>query len=243
MADKEMKFEGIQLNMLNNYLDKNENRWLDELADKIRLIRNHAEAVVEKKGYSSLVNMIGYNFRMTEVEAAIARMQLKKLNKLLKSRLKNIEYLSEKLSKLPFLEPAKIRPGCKHVFYKHPLKYKQEITGIPRERFLEAVKAELVPMEMRENEGVLIDGGYVNPLYLLPLFQKLIGFGDKGYPFNSPYYKGKLKYDKGLCPVVERMHDKELIVHDLMTPPFSKKDLDDVVSAFKKVYENISELK
>jgi len=46
------------------------------------LIRNHAEAVVEAKGYNSLVNMIGFNYRMTEIEAAIGREQLKKLNPL-----------------------------------------------------------------------------------------------------------------------------------------------------------------
>jgi len=50
----------------------------DELAEKLRLIRNHAEAVVEAKGFSTLVNMIGFNYRMTEIEAAIAREQFKK---------------------------------------------------------------------------------------------------------------------------------------------------------------------
>ncbi|MCX6723788.1 MAG: DegT/DnrJ/EryC1/StrS family aminotransferase [Candidatus Staskawiczbacteria bacterium] len=215
----------------------------DELAEKVRLIRNHAEAVVGDKGYSSLVNMIGFNFRMTEVEAAIARVQLKKLDKLLEARLKNVEYLSEKFSKFPFLEPAKVRPQCKHVFYKHPLKYKEEVVGVSRNKFIEAVKAELMPMESRENQGVLIGCGYVKPLYLLPLYQKLIGFGDKGCPFKCSFYKGKLDYSEGLCPVTEKMHNKELITHDLMTPPFKKKDLDDLISAFGKVYDNISELK
>ena len=50
----------------------------DKLAEKVRLIRNHAEAVVRGKGVKDLANMVGYNFRMTEIEAAIARCQLKK---------------------------------------------------------------------------------------------------------------------------------------------------------------------
>ncbi len=50
----------------------------DDLADKLKLIRNHAEAVVEAKGYSTLVNMLGFNYRMTEIEASMAREQLKK---------------------------------------------------------------------------------------------------------------------------------------------------------------------
>ena len=43
----------------------------DDLAEKVRLIRNHAEAVVEDRSRMDLVNMIGFNFRMTEIEAAI----------------------------------------------------------------------------------------------------------------------------------------------------------------------------
>ena len=72
----------------------------EELADKLRLIRNHAEAVVEAKGYSSLVNMLGFNYRMTEIEAAIAREQLKKLEILLEKRVQNVKYVSKKLSEI-----------------------------------------------------------------------------------------------------------------------------------------------
>src|SRR6185436_11842855 len=53
------------------------------LCERMQLIRNHAEAVVEDKGVSELDNMIGFNFRMTEIEAAIATEQLKKLDRVL----------------------------------------------------------------------------------------------------------------------------------------------------------------
>ena len=69
----------------------------DELADRVRLIRNHAESVVEAKGIKNLVNMVGFNFRMTEIEAAIARCQLRKLKPLLNSRIGNIGYLTKKI--------------------------------------------------------------------------------------------------------------------------------------------------
>ena len=45
----------------------------------MRYIRNHAEAVVSKSFVKKNPNMIGYNFRMGEIEAAIASIQLKKL--------------------------------------------------------------------------------------------------------------------------------------------------------------------
>ena len=215
----------------------------DELAEKVRLIRNHAEAVVEAKGFNSLVNMLGFNYRMTEIEAAIGREQLKKLPDLLDKRLENIEYLTKELAKIPCIEPAMVRPGCKHVFYVHPLKFDQKMAGVHRDKFVEAVKAELMPTELRETEGVKVGAGYVEPLYLEPLFQQKILYGNSGCPWSCEKYNGNIKYNKGLCPVAEKMHESVLITHELIRPPMTKEDLDDVVTAFKKVWENRDELK
>lgn len=215
----------------------------DELAERLTLIRNHAEAVVEDKGYTNLVNMIGFNYRMTEVEAAIARQQLKKLDGLLEARLKNVEYLSKELSKILCLEVPNVRENTRHSFYMHVLKYNKQITGVSREKFVEAVKAELTPFEMRETEGVKIGCGYVKPLYLQPLYQKLIGYGDEGCPFKCSLYKGKLNYNKGICPVCEDMHYEKVITHEFMVPSMTKRDMDDVIEAFNKVWKNIEELK
>ena len=55
-------------------------------AEKLQLIRNHAEAVVGPKGIVDLKNMIGNNFRLGEIESAIGIEQIKKLNKLVISR-------------------------------------------------------------------------------------------------------------------------------------------------------------
>jgi dTDP-4-amino-4,6-dideoxygalactose transaminase len=209
----------------------------DDLADKLRLIRNHAEAVVEAKGYNSLVNMIGFNYRMTEIEAAIGREQLKKLNPLLEQRLKNIEYLNRELSKIPCLEPAKVRSGCKHAFYVHPLKYNRQIAGVHRDTFVAAVKAELMPTELRETEGIKIGAGYVKPLYLQPLFQQKLAYGHQGCPWSCEKYGGNVEYKKGICPVTEQMHEEILVTHELMRPPMIKEDLDDVINAFNKVWE------
>ena len=214
----------------------------DDLAEKIRLIRNHAEAVVEKKGYSTLVNMVGFNYRMTEIEAAIAREQLKKLDGLLEDRLKKVDYLNERLSQIPCLRIPKVREGCKHAFYLHSMEFLKEVAGISREKFVNAVKAELMPFELRETEGVKLGYGYVKPLYLQPMYQELIAFGDKGCPFKCPMYKGKLNYGKGICPTCESMHYEKLMTDEFMLPSMSLKDIDDVAAAFLKVWVNREEI-
>ena len=211
----------------------------DELAERLRLIRNHAEAVVGDKGYNSLSNMIGFNMRMTEIEASIAREQLKKLESLVDERIDNVNYLNSKFVDLPCLSVMPVREKCKHVYYMHPLLYNIESAkGVSRERFVDAVRAELMPTELREQEGVKVDYGYVKPLYLEPIYQERQAYGTKGYPFNE----SSVVYSKGICPVCESMHDDLLITHDLMRPGMSKKDLDDVYDAFEKVYENLDEL-
>ncbi len=215
----------------------------DALAEKLRLIRNHAEAVVENKGVEDIVNMIGFNFRMTEIEAAISRCQLRKLNDLLQKRQKNCAYFAEKLGQIPAITPPKIRDRCTHAFYAQPFKFKEEIAGISRDIFIEAVRRELQPTKLRDGEGVLIGAGYVKPLYLQPLYQNQIAYGSNGFPFKSTMYGGKVNYEKGICPVTERMHEKELFTHDLMNAAMTKEDLDDVVKAFEKVWENRNLLK
>ena len=214
----------------------------DELADRVRLIRNHAEAVVDAKGETNLANMVGFNYRMTELEAAIGREQLKKLKPLVEERIKNVTYLTKKLAKIPCLEVAKVRPDCQHVFYMHALKFNREVAGVSREKFVEAVKAELSVTKLRETEGVKVGYGYVKPIYLQPMFQERIAFGNAGYPWTGGSWKGTVSYQKGICPVVEKMHEELLITHDLIKAGFTKKDLDDVAEAFTKVWENRAEL-
>jgi perosamine synthetase len=214
----------------------------DDLAERLRLIRNHAEAVVEAKGFSTLVNMIGFNYRMTEIEAAIAREQLKKLPDLIEERLRNVAYLAEKLKNIPCLEPAMIRPQCKHVFYVHPIKFNAVVAGIHRDRYIEAVKAEIMPTELRESEGINVGCGYAKPLYLQPLYQQRTAYGKDGCPWTCDKYSGNVDYSKGICPVAEKMYKDVLITHELMRPGMTTQDLDDVIAAFVKVWENRSKL-
>lgn len=213
----------------------------DALADRIRLIRNHAEAVLSARGIkdkSELVNMVGFNYRMTEIEASIARCQLKKLPSLIAQRLENTAYLNEKLSQIPCIRPTKIRQEAKHAFYVHPLQFDADAAGMHRNRFIDAVKAELPPTLLREESQVLLSYGYVKPLYLQPLYQEKIAFGADGYPFTL----GNAAYPKGLCPVTEEMHFNRLVTHEFMRPGMSQDDLDDVVAAFEKVWNHREEL-
>ncbi len=211
----------------------------DELAHKLRLIRNHGEAVLGAKGFTckeELNNMVGFNYRMTEIEAAIAREQLKKLPALIKQRLKNVAYLNEKLSQIPCLKIPKIRENSQHAFYVHPLQFDENIAKVHRDTFIDAVKKELPRTLLREESEVLLSYGYAKPLYMLPMYQERIAFGE--YPFNL----SDVDYKNVKCPVVEDMHYNRLVTHEFMRPGMLESDMDDVVKAFKKVWEHRDEL-
>lgn len=215
----------------------------DRYAERVQLIRNHAEAVVEKKGVTDLVNMIGFNFRLGEIEAAIGREQLKKCAGLIESRKRNVAYLESKLQGLPGLSMPHVGVAGDHVYYVHTLDYDAGVTGVSRERMVQALKAELPVTELREGEGPLMGMGYVKPLYLLPMFQNRIAYGASGYPFNSPLYAGEVDYGRGICPNAEKAHFERVITHEMIRPGMTEADLDDVAAAFHKVWQCLPALR
>lgn len=204
----------------------------EDLVERLQLIRNHGEVVVEKKGVLDIINMIGFNWRMTEIEAAIGREQLKKLAGLVAPRQKAANYLTKSLKGLPGITPPVVRRGIRHGYYVYAIKYDSAMTKVPRGRFVAALKA----------EGIPIGEGYVRPIYLEPLYQKRITYGRKGCPFTCSYYQGKVNYTRGLCPVAERMHFEELITTTTCHAGIRQKDLDDVVVAFRKILSSLNEL-
>ena len=203
-----------------------------DLAERLQLIRNHAEVVVKKKGVENIVNMVGFNYRMTEIEAAIAAEQLKKLEGLVAPRIAAANFLTRELFGLPGLTPPAVQPGVRHGYYVYVMKYDAAATGVPRERIVAAMQA----------EGIPLGQGYVEPIYLQPLYQQRIAYGKDGFPFTYPGYQGTINYERGICPVTERMHFQELLHGDFCHANLSQGDLEDIVRAFRKVFDNMSEL-
>lgn len=201
----------------------------DDLAEKMRMIRNHAESVVGPRQWQDLTNMLGFNFRMTEIEAAIALVQLEKLEPLLNKRLKNVAYIENELGFISALTPPKIRNNATHVYYQHANLWSEAEAGVDRNTFINAVKAELPMFELRETEGVKLNYGYVRPIYLLPIFQDDLR--------KSNFTRQLPNYSKVTCPVLEDLHNNTLIHHEFMVPSMKKSDIDDVVAAFSKVWK------
>ncbi len=206
----------------------------DELAKRIELIRNHGEVVVEHYPVKNIAGIVGYNYRMTELEAAVGIAQFRKLDKLNSWRIELAEYLTQKLNRFyPLITTPHISEYSKHVYFVYPMKFNAKEIGVHRGKFAEAVRA----------EGVPLYGGYVRPIYLEPMYQQLLAYGDNGFPFKGPHMIKEISYPKGTAPVCERMHYEELLTTPICHYPLTKEDIDDFVAAIEKVLDNKDELK
>ncbi|MDF1750878.1 MAG: DegT/DnrJ/EryC1/StrS family aminotransferase [Alphaproteobacteria bacterium] len=186
------------------------------LFEKMALFRNHGEAVVDAMGIEDIVNTAGLNLRMTEMEAAVAIEQFKKLSRLNSERIALAKRLDFALAGIDGLISPKVVEGDQHVYYMYVMKFDEATVGMPRELFAEAMLA----------EGLFIRAGYLRPNYLEPLYQKKICFGSSGFPFTANPRGDALRYYKGLCPTCERLQEREIIITAIMQPPQTEEDMD-----------------
>ena len=202
----------------------------DELALKVKLIRNHGEAVIESDNSNELCNIIGHNFRLGEIEAAIAREQLKKLPNLIKSRQKAAQRLRNGLKDLKGLRLPYVSDKCTHVYYVFGMVLDENILKQKREFFAKALEAEGVP-------GLVI--GYQN-IHLNSIFRNRIAYGKSGFPWNNiENKKNKNLYHKGLCPIAENLHQNSFLGINLCAHFYTDEEVDLIVSSFIKIWESL----
>jgi perosamine synthetase len=204
----------------------------DELAERLQLIRNHAEVVVEGKGVVDLTNMVGHNFRLGEIECAIGIEQLCKLPRLVKERQALAAALNDELSVLPYIQTPEISEDRDHVFYVYPLILDVVNLGVSRDRICDALEA----------EGLAVMRRYQN-IHLLPMYQKKIAFGASGFPWNSEFCKRDVDYGKGICPVAEELNDESFIGFGMCVFDLDMADIALIGKVFKKVWANMDRLR
>ena len=196
-----------------------------DLHYRLALIRNHGEAVVEAAEYDDIINIAGFNYRMTELQAAVCRVQLGKLDGLNAARLKLVKQLNNGLRVFDFLVVPEEKYDCESTYYVYPLKFLSEIAGIKREQFVEAVNA----------EGINFFQGYVKPLYTQPVYQKRSLFKN-GYPFSAIENKScRMEYNIGICPNAEKLYFDQMIINEHIRLPNTEEDVRDIINAIHKI--------
>ena len=198
-------------------------------AFRAELVRNHGEAVIDdmiRDRIGGFEAILGNNFRLTEIQAAIATEQLKKIKKLTCPRVSHANKITRALADIHWLTLPPVADSMDDcVFFMYPLRFHEEKVGFSRKVFAEAMAA----------EGYPVSEGYVKPLYLLPLYQQRRVFPRSGYPFELNGSSSRHRYEKGLCPIAECMYERELVLTDIVNSNRSSSDIDGFIQAVVKI--------
>jgi len=203
----------------------------DGLMDRCQSYHNcgrpYGESMASMSGYP----IRGSNKRMTEFQAVVLLSQMKRARMDADKRLENALYLDSQLKEIPGIITYKLADGAnRSAYHFYPFRYKKEyFENLPRERFMAALRA----------EGIPCMGGY-GMQYHDGLVREAI---------DSRAYK-RLFSEQRLNRYREELH--ELPDNDQLTREavwFSQNmllagqsDMDDIIHAIRKIYENRKEL-
>lgn len=180
-------------------------------ARMIRLFRNHGITTdhhdrLIQRDHSYQMTELGYNYRITDFQCALAGSQLKRLPDFLQKRRAIANYYNQMLEQIDGVTPLAVSPDVSHAYHLYVVKIETSVLSVDRDT---------VFMELRaENIGVNVN--YV-PVYW------------------HPYYS-RLGYERGICPVSERVYDT--IISLPLFYEMTDSDVSDVVHAVRKVVQH-----
>ena len=179
--------------------------------------------------------IMGLNYRMGEIPAAILIEQLHKLDKVLDSARKNKEKIKKGISDIEDIEfrdvpDPKGDTGISLMFFLP--------TAEKAQQFAEALRAENI-----DGPGYGTHVAYIPEkpdwhvyAYWYPLLQKRT-FTKEGCPFTCPYYKGRIEYSEDMCPNTLNLLSRT--VHMDVSPLLTEEDIDSIIEGVHKVAQKI----
>lgn len=138
----------------------------EEYAELAKMFRHHGQSEKTKYEYHDL----GYNYRMMDLQAAIALVQLKRLDGLTDKRIENAKILTEGLSKINGIKVPLVKSDAKHVFHQYTIK----VEPSKRDKLVEYLK----------EKGIGTGIYYPKPLHLHKQFMKY-GYKEGDFPVSE----------------------------------------------------------
>jgi len=131
----------------------------DEYAPKLRYLRTHGQTG------KYLHTMLGLNYRMTDVEAAIGREQLKRLDEMLVIRRRNADILNQGLAEVSGVHLQQITPNSRHAWHQYCVLVDPQAFGCDRDTLAQRL----------QEKGIATAVHYPRGLHQQPIFQELYG--------------------------------------------------------------------
>lgn len=166
---------------------------------------------------------LSLNYRMTELQAAVARAQLPKLDGIVADRRERALQLTEAIADLPGLRAAPVDGSS---YWQFPLFIDPEQAGGDGHAYAKALA----------EQGVAAGPGYIQrPLYLNPVLSEAKTYGDSGFPLTEVHDR----YVRGLCPVTESLIDGRLLVIG-WNENYTAADVDDIAAALRLASKQVA---
>ncbi len=192
----------------------------EKLYDMMNSLRNVGRV---KGGQWYEHHYLGCNYRITQLQVAILKNQLKRLKEQTSKRHENGTYLNSLLEKIEGIKP--LRRGIGETIHSYHI----YIFRYDRSKFNNLSKVEF--SKMLAAEGVPCFMGYPRPLYKQPLFQ------EKNFMcYAIPDY---VDYTNVSCPVTEKACYEEAVWIMQNTMLGTKEDMDDIARAIIKIRQAV----
>ena len=132
----------------------------DQVAEKLRELRSHGINRDEARfGWEYDINSIGLNYRLTDIQAAVAVVQLGRIQSFIDARNEIAERYRELLNGLPIGLPPSAPPGYVHAYHLFPILLRDQ----QQRNFV---------YEYLHSQGILVQVHY-KPLHQLSVFRSL----------------------------------------------------------------------
>lgn len=180
-------------------------------------------------------HVLGGNYRLSELQGALLRIQLQRYPQHLQQRQANAAYLERALSEVDGIttleQDNRVTANAYHIFF---LRYDATaFGGASKARFISAMQA----------EGIAgVHGGYSLPAYRQPVMLAK-NFGLTTPPLFSGAYPCTPAYHKVVHPVTERACAEEAVWIRQNMLLGERHDMDDIVAAIRKIQQHSDELR
>jgi len=210
------------------------------LRDKADLVRMFGEVIEKGKPRAYNAYTMGWNYRLPEMSAALARTQLRRLDDYNKIAQENADFLTRELRKIPGVIPPFVPEDRTHTYYVYRVRLNPERLGInmPLDKFRYAVQWAL------DAEGVTTSEWQNAPVPAQTLFQEKRGYG-KGCPWSCSFSRGedKIIYNPHDYPETLKILKGSFVLGSIMEgnvrPPNTMELMKRYVEAFQKVFHNL----
>ena len=172
----------------------------------------------------------GTNLRLTEFQAGILLAQMTRLERQSRTRTENATYLTSMLREISGIRPARMHAGCtRNAYHLYMFRYDPAaFSGMPREKFLKALKA----------EGIPSSGGY-GPLNSQSFLKQALA--SRGYRRLFPEKQLNEWQERNQCPANDRLCTEAVWLTQNMLLG-SHGDMDQIAEAVRKIQTHSAEL-